>query len=135
MGLSIRWRLTLWNTLALTFVLLGFAALVYGLLHHALYQHTDRKLLSGLEEIEQDPRAAGDLARRLRHTIDELYEHEHVFAVVYGPDGQVRERTAELAEASVPPPPQVASEPQLHDTTVPNLGRQRVLGARLRLGG
>ena len=32
MRLSIRWRLTLWNSLALTIALVGLAALVYGLL-------------------------------------------------------------------------------------------------------
>ena len=31
MRLSIRWRLTLWNSLALAAVLAGFGALVYGL--------------------------------------------------------------------------------------------------------
>src|SRR5205807_1828203 len=46
MRLSIRWRLTFWNTLALAFVLMGFAALVYGLSARALYQQTDQRLAS-----------------------------------------------------------------------------------------
>ena len=44
MRVSIRWRLTLWNTLALAVMLACFAALVYGLLRHALYEQTDRAL-------------------------------------------------------------------------------------------
>ena len=53
MRLSIRWRLTLWNTVALTVVLLGFSGLVYGLLTHALYERIDRSLLSQFQELEQ----------------------------------------------------------------------------------
>src|SRR5205807_1203547 len=107
---------------ALAVVLLGFAALVYGLLRRALYQQTDRKLLSGLEQITQDPRAPGDPDGRLRHWAYELYEHDHVLAVAYGPDGRVRVRTEELAEASVPPPPRPApAAPRLRDAPVPVL--------------
>ena len=34
MTLSIRWRLTLWNSLGLAVMLLAFAALIYALLRH-----------------------------------------------------------------------------------------------------
>src|SRR5207248_6864777 len=54
MRLSIRWRLTLWNTLALAVVLLGFSGLVYGLLARALYASMDRSLLAEFRELEQD---------------------------------------------------------------------------------
>ena len=56
MRLSIRWRLTLWNTLALSVVLIGFSALVYGLLAEALYERVDRSLLAELSELENDDR-------------------------------------------------------------------------------
>src|SRR5207245_635493 len=102
MRLSIRWRLTLWNTLALAVVLLGFAALVYGLLARALYQQLDRKLLAGFQELGQDERVAADRDDHLRHWAHERKEHEDVFAVVYGPGGEVRARTEGLAAASVP---------------------------------
>jgi hypothetical protein len=46
MRLSIRWRLTLWNTLGLAVMLLAFAALVYGLMRHALYEQIDHKLMA-----------------------------------------------------------------------------------------
>jgi heavy metal sensor kinase len=135
MPLSIRWRLTLWNTLALAVVLLGFAALVYGLLARALYQQVDRKLLTGFEELERDERVATDREERLRHWVYELKEHEDVFAVVYSPGGQVEARTEELAAASVPAAPALASgERRLQSMAVPIVGRQRVLEGRLRLG-
>jgi heavy metal sensor kinase len=136
MRLSIRWRLTLWNALALAVVLLGFAALVYGLLRHALYAHLDRKLLTGLQELEQDRQVAADLKAGLRHWIYELHEHEGVFAAVYGPGGEVEDRTEELAQGSVPPAPQVAAgERLLRDADLPIVGRQRILEAGVRAGG
>jgi heavy metal sensor kinase len=135
-GLSIRWRLTLWNALALAVVLLGFAALVYGLLARALYQQTDRDLDAGWRLIVQDERLRDDPAGRLRHWVDEFLEHERIFSVVYDADGRVRLKTEELAADSVLPAPQgMTWEPRHHDSTVPAVGRQRVLEARLPLGG
>src|SRR5215471_1321328 len=128
MALSIRWRLTVWNTLALAFVLLAFAVAIYGLLARALYDQLDRRLLGGLRELEQDRRLDADTAARVRHWVYELHEHEGVFAVVFGPGGEVRDRTEQLAADSVPvAPPAAPGEPRLRDTAVPILGRQRVL--------
>src|SRR5206468_1661956 len=97
MRFSIRWRLTLWNLLALAAMLLGFAGVVYGMMSHALYQQTDRTLLAALRQLEQDPRLPEDPGGRLRYWIDEFKEHENVLGVVYVPDGTVFVRTAEMA--------------------------------------
>src|SRR5262245_11768714 len=100
MCLSIRWRLTLWNTLALAVVLLAFGALVRGLLAHAhgridrslqeraesALGRVNRSLLAELKSLKQDPEMAGDPDRRLRHWIYEFKEHENIGCVVY--DGQ-----------------------------------------------
>jgi len=135
MALSIRWRLTVWNTLALAFVLLAFAVAIYGLLARALYDQLDRRLLGGLRELEQDRRLDADTAARVRHWVYELHEHEGVFAVVFGPGGEVRDRTEQLAADSVlATPPAVSGEPRLHDAAVPILGRQRVLEGQLPAG-
>src|SRR5205814_1317994 len=56
MHLSIRWRLTLWHSLALAGLLLGFAVLVYGLMAHALYEQVDRALLAEASQLRQDER-------------------------------------------------------------------------------
>jgi heavy metal sensor kinase len=134
--LSIRWRLALWHTLALAVVLTGFAGVVYGLVAHALYEQADRNLLSGLRQLEQSERAPGDPDGRIRHWLAELEEHQNLLGVVYGPDGVVRARTAELPQAAVPPRPAVAAaERRLESATLPVLGRQRVLVASLRPGG
>src|SRR5260370_26922864 len=102
-ALSMRWRLTLWNTLALAIVLLGFTALVYGLMRHALYERIDRSLLTELQELEQKPNQ--DLA----YWIHEAKEHQNISCVVYDAAGKVSVRTEELPEASVPPLPVTAA--------------------------
>jgi hypothetical protein len=135
MTLSIRWRLTLWNTLALAIMLLAFAVLIYGLLRHALYAQIDRKLMGAMGQLEQDERTATEPSERLRYWIYEWREHEDLAAIVYNAEGKVWERTEELAAKSVPPAPVIAgSEPRLEDKDIPILGRQRVLEGALRLG-
>jgi two-component system heavy metal sensor histidine kinase CusS len=135
MQLSIRWRLTLWNTLGLSVVLLGFGILVYALLARALYQRVDRSLLSELQELEQDQRMATQRDERLRHWIYEFKEHENISCVAYNASGQVRERTVELAADSVPPAPEVTGdERRFSNMSLPIIGRQRALVSRLRLG-
>jgi heavy metal sensor kinase len=139
MRLSLRWRLTLWNTLALAVVLVGFSALVYGLAARALYQGLDRTLLGQVEVLEQqgeDPRMAGDRRGRLAHWVYEFKEHEKSFCVVYDAAGQVYERTEELAADSVPPAPAVApGERRFADLALPIIGRQRALAGRVELAG
>jgi heavy metal sensor kinase len=136
MRLSIRWRLTLWNTLALALVLAGFAALVYVLLAHSLYRQVDRKLLSGFHELEHDERLQSDPDGQMRHWAYELFEHEGVFCVVYGPGGEPRLRTQELAEAAVPPAPgSPEAGPRLRDAAIPIIGRQRILEGQVQVGG
>jgi two-component system heavy metal sensor histidine kinase CusS len=132
--LSIRWRLTLWNTLALAVVLTCFAALVYGLLRHALFEQTDRVLQAGFGQLERDARSRIAGEQRLRYLIDEFKEHQNLFCVAYRTDGTLYARTPELAEASVPPPPVGDQERWLYDERLPAVGRQRVMAQRMRFG-
>ncbi|HYT89752.1 MAG TPA: HAMP domain-containing protein, partial [Gemmataceae bacterium] len=134
MRVSLRWRLTLWNTLALGAVLFGFGGLVYGLLQSALYERLDRTLLDEWEQLKQDRRLAAARDERLRYRIHEFDEHHHGFCVVYDATGKVHERTEKLAEASIPPAPAADTEPRLFDATLPILGRQRALCASLTVG-
>jgi heavy metal sensor kinase len=133
---TIRWRLTLWNSLGLAVMLLVFAGLVYGLLRHALYGQIDHKLMDAFGQLEQDTRMANDPDARLRHWIYEWREHESLFAVVYDAGGKLLARTEQLAMDSVPPAPPVAvSDHGFQDQAIPILGKQRVLSAGLDLGG
>jgi heavy metal sensor kinase len=133
--LSVRWRLTLWNLLALAVLLLGFSALVYALLTRALYQQVDGQLREGFRQVGQDRRMAADRDGRLRYWIHELHEHNGIFCVAYGPDGSVHARTEAMAQDSVPPAGTSPAEVRLRDASVPILGRQRILEGRLRLAG
>jgi heavy metal sensor kinase len=134
MRLSIRWRLTLWNTLALAIVLLSFSGLVYFLLHHALYEQIDRSLLSEQLQLEHDERLAVQPTERLRYWIDEFMEHDKSFCVVYDSAGRVFLHTEELAEDSISTVPRGMAPPRFGTQTLPIIGSQRVLTARLHTG-
>jgi heavy metal sensor kinase len=133
--LSIRWRLTLWNTLALAVVLACFAALVYGLLRHALFEQTDRlpAVASGL--LRGDPRVETDTDERLRFWAEEFRDHQNLLCVIYRADRTLLTRTPGLAEGSVPPPPVFTGDRLVYDEQLPALGRHRILAERVRLGG
>ena len=66
---TIRWRLTLWNTLALGVLLLAFSGLVYGLLVRTLYAAIDRTLEDSWRQMADDNRVVTDPVpeRRCRH--------------------------------------------------------------------
>jgi heavy metal sensor kinase len=135
MRLSVRWRLSLWNTLALAVLLLAFSCLVYFLMAHALVEQLDRSLAAELEQLRQDERLQARPAERLGYWMEEFLEHEKFLCVAYHPDGRVFRKTAELADASVPPAPQAASTaPNFASLTLPIIGRQRALISSLRLG-
>jgi heavy metal sensor kinase len=136
MALSIRWRLTIWNTSALAVVLVGFSALVYFLLAKSLYQRIDWLLLHEWRELEHDPGMTGEHHERLAYWIEEFREHEKISCVVFDSEGKVFARPQELAADSLPPLPQVESrEPRFRDVALPVLGRQRQLAGPIRLGG
>src|SRR5438046_296791 len=128
MHLSIRWRLTLWITLALAVVLVGFAGLVYGLSARALYEQMDQRLIAGLERLQRDERLITDTTGRLRYWAFEFYEHENLFLIVYDGAGKVLERTKELPEDALPAAATVeVGVRHVESLDVPILGRQRLL--------
>src|SRR5262245_6373088 len=119
MALSIRWRLTLWHSLALAVVLVGFALLVYGLVSHSLYRQIDRKLTASLSLLAQDERLSTQREGRLAYWLEEFKEHDNLFGVIYGPAGAVVAKTPELAADAVPVRPQrgQANGAHVRDTT------------------
>ena len=130
MGLSIRWRLTLWNTTALAVVLLAFGGLVYGLMHHALYERVDSSLLTAWLELERKP------DQNLAYWIKEAKEHQNLFCFVYGPRGDVVERTEELPLASIAPGLSGPIQQQdFFNVSLPIVGHQRALRRQLQTQG
>jgi len=133
--LSIRWRLTLWNALALAVLLVGIGAGVYMLLRHALYEQVDRMLAGQFSELERDERIKTDPGRRLEHWAEEFHEHVGVFAVIYDADGNVVVRTRQLADQSVPAfPTRATSDGRYDSSDLPLIGRQRTLMRELHVG-
>jgi heavy metal sensor kinase len=134
MSLNIRWRLTLWNLLAVTALLIGFAVLVYALVSHALYEKTDSDLLVGARLLEHDGRLATEGTERLKYLIQELHEHQDLACVAFAPGGSAIARTDALASDSVPPAPTAHEDHAFQDVTLPIIGRQRELVTRAQVG-
>jgi heavy metal sensor kinase len=133
--LSIRSRLTLWNILALAAALIIFAALVYVLFRHALYEQTDRLLRIGIAQLKGDPGVETATDDRINYWIEEYRDHLHLFCVVYRANGSLHGHTAELALASIPTLPPNLGDRYEYDADLPGIGRQRVMAERQRLGG
>ncbi len=133
MRLTIRWRLTLWNLLALALVLFAFAVLVYALVARSLYKGLDSRLASAFDQLRHNRRLSRDTDNRLTYWIAECKEHESFFCVVYGRDGKMRHHSEELAADSVPArPDQVSPEPSFQDLNLPIISRQRALICRIQ---
>jgi heavy metal sensor kinase len=136
MPLSLRWRLTLWNTLALMVGLLGFAVLVYLLLANALSQRLDRELMTEFRELRQEVVKSGAGPENLRKLIHDIKDNENLLCVIYDPAGQVIARTDSLPRAAIPPrQPGLLMEAHLESATIGNLGRFRTLEASYREAG
>ena len=128
---SIRWRLTLLNTLALAVLLVAFAVLVYLLLAREVVENVDRGLAECLRQLEHEQRIADDPAQ-LKHWIDEFWEHNQVACVVLDSSGQSVARTDELPATIAPPLVDSASnQPQFVSANLPGVGRHRLLVVRL----
>jgi heavy metal sensor kinase len=135
MRLSIRWRLTLWITVALAVVLTCFAVLVYSLLRHALFEQTDRLLAAALAQLPTDPHIESETDERIHHWIEEYKDHQGLHCFVYLPNGTMYGRTPGMSDESVPPPRPDTRDRWVDTGTLPVLGRQRLMGERMRLGG
>jgi len=99
---SIRWRLTLWYTAALAVLLVGIGSLVYVLLRQAMYAQLDRTLEAQYHEFDQDDGMKADHEARLRHWIEEFYDHVGVYCVIHDAEGNLYAHTEQLATQSIP---------------------------------
>src|SRR5438132_8645523 len=129
MGLSIRWRLTLWNTSTLAVLLIALGAMVYGIMRHSHYERVDDSLRTAWKDLERKP------DQNLAHWINEIKEHQNLLCVVYDSGGQVVARSEELPQASIPAASLASAGSTFFDTTLPAVGRQRVLRDQLRTHG
>lgn len=129
MKLSIRWRLTCWNTLAFATMLAGCGGLIYGMMRHALFAQVDRRIDVGYHLLQSDPKLANGNRSRLEYWVEEFDEHQGLIAAIADTDGN----------------PVVAHElyrvlGSIHLSSMPTLldagdQRWRVTERQLRLGG
>lgn len=131
---SIRWRLTLWNTLALALALVGFGGLFYFFLWQALHRQVDRTLASGFELLRSDPALAADPDGRLDYWVEEFKEHQNIYCAVFRPEGRMHTEHPELASVEVPFPPLDSAGRWEGTVSLGPLGRQRANAERLRVG-
>ncbi|MFO0938360.1 MAG: ATP-binding protein [Gemmataceae bacterium] len=86
MKLSIRWRLTIWNALGVTAVLVAFGGMVYLLAERAFRQQADRTAETGFRLVETDPQMANNPSGQAAYWVHEFDEHMGVLAAIYRAD-------------------------------------------------
>jgi len=86
--LSIRWRITLWNTAAFAMVLLGFGLAIYGLLRKTHYDQIDRRLQAEFEEISSAGDRVVNAGDRAAYVTDDQGTVVQRSARLSGPDQQ-----------------------------------------------
>ncbi len=128
--LSIRWRITLWNTAAFAAVLTGFGVLVYSLLRETHYDQVDRTLESRYREVVKDENLAANPEERFRFWVRKFGKHIEMFGIVLDAGGNPVAEAEQLKDTPHPPVPRgPSSELQFDNLTLPRLGHVRRLSA------
>lgn len=116
-GLPIRWRLTLWYSVILALILLGFSAGVYYLMSRDLLSRMDQSLreeLQGVEkELEESSTTAGLRARLHRR----FGHYEHVLLDIRYRDNLPPLFTRQLGETAFPTAATPDDSRNVHFTT------------------
>lgn len=127
---SIRWRITLWNTAAFAVVLLGFGFLVYTLLKQTHYDQMDRGLSARFRQVLQDEKLGEEPKERFRYWVRKFGKHIEMSGLVLDKEGHPIARAEQLASAQkLPVPSGVSSKPRFDNLTRPELGEVRRLTA------
>ncbi|MGE0758917.1 MAG: sensor histidine kinase [Pirellulaceae bacterium] len=124
--ISIRWRMTLWNTAAFAVVLAGFGVLVFWQLRQTHYDQVDRVLMARYREVAADPQVAEAPRERFAYWMRQPAEHVDLAGVVLDPAGETVARAEKLGP-DVPPlrADIVTNQPQFDTVRSPSLGRVR----------
>lgn len=126
--ISIRWRITLWNTAAFAIVLVGFGCLVYELLRKTHYDQVDRGLSSRYREILQDEALTANPRRRFNAWVRRFGKHIEISGLVFDEEGRVVARAEQLSSnIQLGSPTNSVAEPRFDSLTLPRLGHMRRL--------
>lgn len=135
-SLSIRWRMTVWNTIAFAIVLVAFGVLVYSLLLRTHLKQVDRALASRLAHLQQLARAENDPEPPLRRWTKSLHKQPSLTELVFDAAGNVVAHDERLDEPSVST--LTANRPALRQfasRNLPPLGKYRLLAGEVHSQG
>lgn len=131
-GLSIRWRMTLWNTATFAVLLVGFGVLVYALLRQTHYDQLDRALSNRLEKITADPMLQTDPRAALAHWLAQPGRHVELFSFATADDGSRlfgSEKSRRFVQAE--PRDAISNQRQFASLAIPEGKRLRRLSVSL----
>lgn len=129
---SIRWRITLWNTAAFAVVLAGFGFLVYTLLKQTHYDQVDRGLRNRFQEIRGDQELAANPEQRFRYWVRKFGKHIEMSGEVWDKNGNVIAQAEQLAATPrLAVPSRVSSDPRFDSLALSGLGEVRRLTAEV----
>lgn len=86
-NISIRWRVTFWNTLAFAIVVVGFSVIVYSLLRQTHYNQLDKQLVARLDELLNDPELQMQPAQRLNFWFHKPGKHVEIKGIAFTKSG------------------------------------------------
>ncbi|MBI3464435.1 MAG: HAMP domain-containing protein [Planctomycetes bacterium] len=135
-SLSVRWRMTLWNTSASAVVLLGFGLLVYWLLRDVHYGQLDRRLAGLLREANWPGQPDAEISQGIHDWVRRIEKRRDISAAVHDQRGALvacTQTLAPYADRLGSPRPATA---QLHFDTLAldGLGRMRRMTAPIAAG-
>lgn len=137
-NVSIRWRMTVWNTIAFAIVLVAFGILVYSLLRQTHYDQIDRALTMRYRELTNDDRVTNspDPAARFQHWVAKFGKHVEISGVVRDDDGKTIAQSEDLAH--LPPidvTPAPTPQPRFDSLVLSDGERMRRLTAVVPMSG
>ena len=136
--LSIRWRMTLWNTAAFAVVLVCFGLLVYESLRQIHYDQVDRTLKTRFQELANDERLADAPEQRLQSWVRKFGKSVEIWGIVFDKEGRVVARAEQLMSAfpsaSADDLSSSTRETKFDTATIAGVGRMRRLTGRLNVG-
>jgi heavy metal sensor kinase len=131
---EIRWKLTLWNTVVLILILLGFASALLMMLRQHLYERDDVVIVQELNELlEEVGRYSGD-SELIRQLEQRFSVHSHYYFQVVTADRKIlfRSRFLSAIQLPIPPNPEGLRGHHFEDLDLPKLGHYRLLTLAIR---
>lgn len=96
---SIRWKVTFWNTVAFAIVVICFSLLVYSLLRQTHFDQMDEQLAERMDQLLNDPEVERRPEQRLDFRFHKLGKHVEIKGIAFARDGKLVAAAEGLAAA------------------------------------